>query len=50
MNKEIAKSMLEEFSGCDSDNSGIPEHSAGWLFGIEHGQEFRALINKCHIG
>lgn len=38
INEDTAKSMLEEFVGCDSDNPGNPERPAVWLFGIEHGE------------
>lgn len=37
INEEIAKSMLTEFDGCDSDNPGSPDYPAVWLFGIEPG-------------
>jgi hypothetical protein len=37
INENIAKEMLEEFDGCDSDNPGSPSFPAVWMFGIEHG-------------
>jgi hypothetical protein len=37
INENIAKSMLEEFDGCDSYNPGSPNSPAIWLFGIEPG-------------
>lgn len=49
INEDIAKSMLEEFDGCDSDNPGSPECPAVWLFGIEHGQELEDARNTLEV-
>jgi hypothetical protein len=37
INEQIAKSMLEEFDGCDCDNPGSQDLPFVWLFGIEFG-------------
>ena len=38
INEKIAKSMLEEFDGCDCESPGSPESPSVWLFGIEWGR------------
>lgn len=37
INEEIARSMLQEFDGCDSNMPGSSHHPSVWLFGIEPG-------------
>lgn len=38
INEDIAKSMLNEFDGCDCDSPGSPDSPSVWLFGIEWGR------------